>query len=126
MLADAVESASRSLSEWTPRRVENLVRKLSEARIEDGQFNDSGLTLGEIHIVEQSLVSTLLASKHTRVKYPDKDYKDKPTDKSEQKENKEVKERRDGSSSEGTVVLAPTDQSGITRTNFGFQNASEK
>ena len=126
MLADAVESASRSLSEWTPRRVENLVRKLSEARIEDGQFNDSGLTLGEIHVVEQSLVSTLLASKHTRVKYPDKDYKDKPADKAEQKENKEAKDRRDGSSSEGTAVLAPSDQSGITRTNFGFQNASEK
>ncbi|MBQ9812634.1 MAG: HDIG domain-containing protein [Thermoguttaceae bacterium] len=125
MLADAVESASRSLPEWTPRRVENLVRKLSEARIEDGQFNDSGLTLGEIHIVEQSLVSTLLASKHTRVKYPDKDY-NKPTDKAEQKENKEVKDRRDGSSSEGTTVLAPTDQSGIVRANFGFQNASEK
>ncbi len=126
MLSDAVESASRSLTDWTPRRVENLVRKLSDARIEDGQFNDSGLTLGEIRAIEQSLVSTLLASKHTRVKYPDKDYKEKTPDKTEQKENKDAKDRRDGSSSEGTTVLAPTEQSGIVRTNFGFQNASEK
>ena len=78
MLADAVESASRSLTEWTPRRVENLVRKITEARIEDGQFRDSGLTFGEVQIIQQSLVSSLLASRHTRVKYPDaeKDSKD--------------------------------------------------
>lgn len=71
MLADAVESASRSLTDWSPRRVENLVRKITELRIEDGQFRDSGLTFGEIQTIQQSLVTSLLASRHTRVKYPD-------------------------------------------------------
>ena len=39
MLADSVESASRSLTDWSPR-VENL-RKLVEERVEDRQFNDA-------------------------------------------------------------------------------------
>lgn len=73
MIADAVESASRSLSDWSPRRVENLVHAIVEKRIEDGQFNESGLTLGDINTIEQSLVTTLLASRHTRVKYEVKD-----------------------------------------------------
>ena len=71
MLADATESASRSLTDWSPRRVESLVRKITEARIEDGQFRDSGLTFGEIQTIQQSLVKSLLASRHSRVKYDD-------------------------------------------------------
>lgn len=89
MLADAVESASRSLSDWSPRRVENLVQKIADARIEDGQFNESGLTLGEIHTIKQSLISTLLASHHTRVKYADKKA---PEKNGEQKESANFKD----------------------------------
>ena len=87
MLADAAESASRSLVDWSPRRVESLVRKLTETRIEDGQFRDSGLTFGEIQIIQQSLVTSLLASRHTRVKYDDDKDKDKDKEKEKSKEN---------------------------------------
>lgn len=70
MLADAAESASRSLGDAAPGKIENLVRQITDARIEDGQLNDSGLTLGEIRTVEKSLVTSILASRHSRVKYP--------------------------------------------------------
>jgi putative nucleotidyltransferase with HDIG domain len=70
MLADAAESASRSLGDVAPGRIENLVRQLVTARLEDGQLNDSGLTLGEIRRVETSMVTSILASRHNRVKYP--------------------------------------------------------
>ena len=112
MLSDAVESASRSLTEWTPRRVENLVRKITEARIEDGQFRDSGLTFGEVQLVQQSLVSSLLASRHTRVKYPDADKDSKDGEKND--ESKGGKDENDrsvksdgskGSSSEGSQII---------------------
>ncbi|MDD3588903.1 MAG: HDIG domain-containing protein [Thermoguttaceae bacterium] len=126
MLADSVESASRSLTDWSPRRVENLVRKLVEERVEDRQFNDCGLTLGEIHMVEQSLVSTLLASRHTRIKYPDSSDKEKPAEKEKTKENKEPKERRDGASAAESDAPAKNDQNGSLSAAFGFQNASEK
>ena len=110
MLADAVESASRSITEWTPRRVENLVRKIAEMRIEDGQFRDSGLTFGEVQIIQQSLVSSLLASRHTRVKYPDaeKDSKDDGRDEKSDdgKGGKNVKsDGSKGSSGEGSQII---------------------
>ena len=57
-----------------------LVHGIIEKRIEDGQFNDSGLTLGELHTVEQSLVSTMLASHHKRVQYPDAKKKESAED----------------------------------------------
>lgn len=71
MLADAVESASRVLVEPTPSRIENLVDEIAMKRLMDGQFDDCGLTLKEVHIVKESLVKSLAAVYHGRVKYPD-------------------------------------------------------
>lgn len=70
MLADAVESACRSIGEVSPNRIENLVRQIAEARMEDGQFDESGLTLGEIRTIENSMITSILAMKHSRIKYP--------------------------------------------------------
>jgi len=71
MLADAVESASRTLTEPTPARIAHLVHELAMKRLLDGQFDECSLTLEELGIVEQSLVKSLTAVYHGRVKYPD-------------------------------------------------------
>jgi putative nucleotidyltransferase with HDIG domain len=71
MLTDAVESASRTLTEPTPARIASLVHDLAMKRLLDGQFDDCGLTLEELGIIEQSLVKSLTAVYHGRVKYPD-------------------------------------------------------
>ena len=71
MLSDAVESASRTLTEPTPARIASLVHDLAMKRLLDGQFDDCGLTLEELAVVEQSLVKSLTAVYHGRVKYPD-------------------------------------------------------
>jgi putative nucleotidyltransferase with HDIG domain len=71
MLADAVESASRTLTEPTPARIAHLVHELAMKRLLDGQFDECGLTLEELGIIEQSLVKSLTAVYHGRVKYPD-------------------------------------------------------
>ncbi len=71
MLSDAVESASRTLTEPTPARIASLVHELAMKRLLDGQFDECGLTLEELGIVEQSLVKSLTAVYHGRVKYPD-------------------------------------------------------
>jgi hypothetical protein len=73
MLADAVESASRVLVEPTPGRIENLVEELSRKRLLDGQFDECGLTLEEVHRIGASLVKSLMAVYHGRVKYPDQE-----------------------------------------------------
>jgi len=71
MLADAVESACRALTEPTPARIERLVKELAMKRLLDGQFDECGLTLQELRTVEDSLVKSLTAIYHGRVKYPD-------------------------------------------------------
>ncbi len=71
MLSDAVESASRALTEPTPARIASLVHDLAMKRLLDGQFDECGLTLEELELVEQSLVKSLTAVYHGRVKYPD-------------------------------------------------------
>lgn len=73
MIADAVESASRALVEPTPARIESLVEDLTRKRLLDGQFDECGLTLEEVHQVGQSLVKSLTAVYHGRVKYPDQE-----------------------------------------------------
>jgi len=71
MLSDAVESASRTLTEPTPARIASLVHELAMKRLLDGQFDECGLTLEELGLIEQSLVKSLTAVYHGRVKYPD-------------------------------------------------------
>jgi putative nucleotidyltransferase with HDIG domain len=71
MLADVVESASRALSDPTPARIESLVHDLALKRLLDGQFDECGLTLSELRTIEDSLVKSLTAVYHGRVRYPE-------------------------------------------------------
>ena len=70
MLADAVESASRTLDNASPSRIEQLVRSIVEARIDDGQLDESRLNITDIRRVEASLVRSLTAVSHPRIRYP--------------------------------------------------------
>lgn len=71
MLADACESASRAMKEATPARLEGLVQDLLQKRLRDGQFDECGITLKELHIVQESLIKSLNAMHHSRISYPD-------------------------------------------------------
>jgi membrane-associated HD superfamily phosphohydrolase len=70
MLADAVESAARSMSEPTASRVEALVHELSMKRLLDGQFDECDMTMRELELIERSMMKTLLAIYHGRIAYP--------------------------------------------------------
>lgn len=70
MLCDGCEGAVRALSEPTPGRIETTVHQVVMDRLNDGQFDDCDITLRELHAVEQSLVKSLCAIHHGRIKYP--------------------------------------------------------
>jgi len=70
MLADAVESAARSMIEPTGGRVETLVHELSMKRLLDGQFDECDLTMRELELIERSMMKTLLSIYHGRIAYP--------------------------------------------------------
>jgi putative nucleotidyltransferase with HDIG domain len=71
MLTDSAESACRSLRDPAPSRIEALVREIAERKLDDGQFDESNLTLRELRTIERSIVKSLIANYHGRVKYPD-------------------------------------------------------
>jgi hypothetical protein len=70
MLADAVESACRAMTEPTASRIEALVHDISMKRLHDGQFDECDLTMRDLEMVERSLIKTLLGIYHGRIAYP--------------------------------------------------------
>jgi cyclic-di-AMP phosphodiesterase PgpH len=70
MLADTVESASRTLVEPTSARIAHLVDAIATKKMADGQFDECGLTFRQLDQIKKSLVKTLTAIYHARVKYP--------------------------------------------------------
>lgn len=70
-LADAVESASRSLSKPTPQKIEQLVDEIIRGRIRDGQLDECDLTLNDLKRIGESFTKTLRTALHRRIPYPD-------------------------------------------------------
>lgn len=70
MITDTVEAASRSHEIMTEESLMELAKRLVREKAEDGQFDQCLLTFEELAIVVVTLVKTLLAFGHSRVKYP--------------------------------------------------------
>jgi putative nucleotidyltransferase with HDIG domain len=70
MLCDAVESASRTLADPTPGRIEALVRAIATKRLLDGQFDDCDLTLRELNTIAETVSRSLASIYHGRIAYP--------------------------------------------------------
>ena len=70
MLADAVEAASRTLSEPTPSRIRSLVRRIINDIFLDGQLEECELTLRDLHQIGESFTRILTAIFHQRIDYP--------------------------------------------------------
>ncbi len=69
MLADAVESATRTLTEPTPSRIDALVRNLANKRLMDGQFDECNLTFSELKTICDSISKTVASIYHGRIRY---------------------------------------------------------
>ena len=69
MIADAVESAVRSLKNPTPEEIEAMVDKIIVERLNDGQLSDSPLTLKDIKIIASTFSRILRGMQHNRIKY---------------------------------------------------------
>ncbi len=70
MLADAVEAAARSLTEPTPSRIRGVVTRILDARVEDGQLDESPVTFEDLAKIRESFIPILTALFHARVHYP--------------------------------------------------------
>ncbi len=71
MLADAIEAASRTLTDPTPARIQGMVQKLINNIFIDGQLNECDLTLKDLNLIARSFNRVLSGSFHHRVDYPE-------------------------------------------------------
>jgi membrane-associated HD superfamily phosphohydrolase len=70
MLADSVEAATRSLAQPTQARISNIVRKIIQEKLSDGQLDQCDLTLKELTLIGDSFIRILSGIFHKRIAYP--------------------------------------------------------
>jgi cyclic-di-AMP phosphodiesterase PgpH len=70
MLADSVESATRTLQDPTEDRIRALIDRLVEDKIRQGQLEEAPLTLREMGIIKAQFAKVLGGLYHQRIDYP--------------------------------------------------------
>jgi putative nucleotidyltransferase with HDIG domain len=78
MLADSSEAAVRSLKEPTAPRIRAVVNRIFEARMNDGELDQSGLTLNDISAVREKFINLLTGVFHPRIQYPQQEEETEP------------------------------------------------
>ena len=69
-LADAVESASRTLQKPTPAKIEQLIDGITSGRLGEAQLDSCSLTLKDLKVIKASFATTLRSMMHNRISYP--------------------------------------------------------
>lgn len=70
MLADAVESAARTLVEPTQGSIRALIDRLFDQRLQDDQLSQSPLNLHDLEVIAATFERMLTAILHRRINYP--------------------------------------------------------
>ncbi len=71
MIADTVESASRTFKEYSQEELEKKINKLLIDKLNDGQLADCPLSLRDLKTIAETLSKSLRAIHHQRIKYHD-------------------------------------------------------
>ena len=74
MMADSIESATRVLQEPSAQRLRTLVEKIIQDKQDDGQLDESPLTLSEIRLLKEAFASSLASIHHQRIDYPSSEH----------------------------------------------------
>ena len=71
MMADAVEAASRSLSEYTEENISNLVDRIVDGQVGEGHFSACPITFKDITNIKAVFKEKLRTMYHARISYPE-------------------------------------------------------
>ncbi|NWF52666.1 MAG: HDIG domain-containing protein [Nitrospirae bacterium] len=104
MMADAVEAASRVLTDPTPARISSLVDRIINHIFLDGQLDECELTLKDIHEIKRCFTYILTGIFHKRIDYPGFDFTDEGIYREQTKVDKVKSAEKNKSHKEGTQV----------------------
>jgi len=71
MLADTIEAAVRSMSDPTPKAINQFIERLVRGKLEDGQLSNSPITLRDIDDICTAFTGVLRGVFHERIEYPE-------------------------------------------------------
>ncbi len=71
LLADGIEAASRAMKNPTYSKLENLVNRMVDDRVSEGQLSHCPLTFHDLQVIKESFISILVGVYHSRIEYPD-------------------------------------------------------
>ncbi|MCB9690476.1 MAG: HDIG domain-containing protein [Alphaproteobacteria bacterium] len=71
MLADKVEAATRTIKAPTEDNIRQMIHRIVNSVMADGQFSECPLTFQEIHTIADTFVTVLVGIYHQRIEYPD-------------------------------------------------------
>ncbi|MDF2883499.1 MAG: phosphohydrolase [Clostridiaceae bacterium] len=71
MLADSVEAAVRSINEPNQDKIQNMVNNIVKSRLDDGQLDNSDLTLMDINKIKKAFLKVFSGIYHQRIEYPE-------------------------------------------------------
>jgi membrane-associated HD superfamily phosphohydrolase len=71
MMADAVEAASRSLTEYSEETLQNLVNRIIDTQVAEGYFKKAPITFKDIDTTKDVFVEKLKIIYHSRIAYPE-------------------------------------------------------
>lgn len=90
LLADCVEAASRAMKDPNYQKLENLIDKMVDERVNEGQLSKTPLTFQDIRIIKETFLNILVGIYHSRVEYPEEEKKE--ATKKEIKAGKDIQE----------------------------------
>ncbi|MCI0839633.1 MAG: HDIG domain-containing protein [Chloroflexi bacterium] len=71
MLADSVEAVVRSSKDRSHERIDELVDGVIRERFNEGQLDESDLTMRDLKVIAESFKATLRGIYHERIEYPE-------------------------------------------------------
>ncbi len=71
MMADAVEAASRSLNDYTPKSINALVDKIIDSQATEGLFKEAPISFKDVEKVKDTFKKRLATIYHSRIAYPE-------------------------------------------------------
>ncbi len=78
MLADSIEAAARTIDEPTSNRLKEMISKITNSIVLDGQLDHCDLTFADLERIQQAFHRLLVGMYHHRVDYPGFDFGNRP------------------------------------------------
>lgn len=70
MIIDGIEAATRALKEKTPEKMKEVIDRMVQQKLDDGQLDNADLTLHDLTVIKGTLLEKLMNIYHVRIEYP--------------------------------------------------------